>query len=110
MYGCLLENQGDVVLAGSGCATRNCAPVCDYWWKCWTNMPQARLATAWRTPQNAAEGFAAVESWRGEILCFVRFAADNTISRYWPRDPSMHQLAGAGKVGAGQHRSRLSGL
>ncbi len=52
------------------------------------NIPSGELAMTWRTPQNAAEGFAAVESWRGEILCFVRFADDNTISRYWPRDPS----------------------
>jgi Ni,Fe-hydrogenase III large subunit len=51
-------------------------------------IPSGELAASWPMPQNAAEGFAAVESWRGEILCFVRFAADNTISRYWPRDPS----------------------
>ena len=29
-----------------------------------------------------------IEGWRGEILCFVRFAAEGRIARYFPRDPS----------------------
>ena len=52
-------------------------------------MPPGELVAHWPAPQQDAEGFAAVESWRGEILCFVRFGAGNTISRYWPRDPSI---------------------
>ncbi|MBS1214412.1 MAG: dehydrogenase (Ubiquinone) 30 kDa subunit, partial [Proteobacteria bacterium] len=52
-------------------------------------MPAGELGATWRTPAAGAEGFAAVESWRGEILCFVRFGAGNTIARYWPRDPSV---------------------
>jgi Ni,Fe-hydrogenase III large subunit len=52
-------------------------------------LPSGKLAAPWRTPSEGAEGFAALESWRGEILCFIRFGADNTIGRYWPRDPSV---------------------
>jgi Ni,Fe-hydrogenase III large subunit len=52
-------------------------------------LPAGELRCAWQTPANQAEGFAAVEGWRGEILCYVRFAGNNTISRYWPRDPSV---------------------
>jgi Ni,Fe-hydrogenase III large subunit len=52
-------------------------------------LPSGELLAAWRIPPQDAVGFAAVESWRGEILCFVRFAADNCISRYWPRDASV---------------------
>ena len=54
-----------------------------------TALPEGALLADWRIPAAGAEGFAAVEGWRGEILCYVRFGADNTISRYWPRDPSV---------------------
>lgn len=52
-------------------------------------MPQGELCVPWRTPDEGAEGFAAVEGWRGEILCYVRFDGNNRIGRYWPRDPSV---------------------
>ncbi len=52
-------------------------------------MPEGELSVPWYTPAEGAEGLAAVEGWRGEILCFVRFRADNKICRYWPRDPSV---------------------
>lgn len=52
-------------------------------------LPEGGLLESWRIPRADAEGFAAVESWRGEILCFVRFGAHNRIRRYWPRDPSV---------------------
>ncbi|PKM11576.1 MAG: Ni,Fe-hydrogenase III large subunit [Gammaproteobacteria bacterium HGW-Gammaproteobacteria-3] len=51
-------------------------------------LPEGELQADWQTPRTDTEGFAAVEGWRGEILCFVRFAADNRIGRYFPRDPS----------------------
>lgn len=51
-------------------------------------LPEGAIAAPWTTPREDSEGFAAVEGWRGEILCFIRFGAGNTISRYWPRDPS----------------------
>ncbi len=47
------------------------------------------LANAWKTPQTGSEGLGVVEGWRGEIIAFVRFAPDNTIARYYPRDPSI---------------------
>ncbi|MGZ4999763.1 MAG: hydrogenase large subunit [Methylomonas sp.] len=53
------------------------------------DLPAGELIAPWLIPDDDAEGFAAVESWRGEILCFVRFGVDNCISRYWPRDPSV---------------------
>lgn len=52
-------------------------------------LPKGEIAKPWVTPPEDAEGFAAIESWRGEILCFVRFGANNTVNRYWPRDPSV---------------------
>ncbi|WP_347987478.1 NADH-quinone oxidoreductase subunit C [Methylomonas sp. AM2-LC] len=52
-------------------------------------LPAGELQTIWQTPVTAATGFAAIEGWRGEILCFVRFANNNKICRYWPRDPSV---------------------
>jgi Ni,Fe-hydrogenase III large subunit len=54
-----------------------------------TNLPAGELITEWKTPAASATGFAAIEGWRGEILCFIRFADHNQIDRYWPRDPSI---------------------
>jgi Ni,Fe-hydrogenase III large subunit len=51
-------------------------------------MPEGAVLADWRTPEAGAEGFAAVEGWRGEILCYVRFDEGNRIARYYPRDPS----------------------
>ena len=39
-------------------------------------------------PATGAEGLGLVEGWRGEILTYVRFGANGTIARYYPRDPS----------------------
>jgi Ni,Fe-hydrogenase III large subunit/NADH:ubiquinone oxidoreductase subunit C len=52
-------------------------------------IPAGELTVTWKIPPAGAAGFSAVESWRGEILCFIRFSDNNTISRYWPRDPSV---------------------
>jgi len=52
-------------------------------------LPSGELAAEWRTPGDGAEGFGAVEGWRGEILCYIRFGADGRIRRYYPRDPSI---------------------
>ncbi|WNV05677.1 NADH-quinone oxidoreductase subunit C [Candidatus Methylospira mobilis] len=51
-------------------------------------MPYGDVSLSWQAPAAGAQGFAAIESWRGEVLCFVRFDGDNAVSRYWPRDPS----------------------
>ncbi|WP_235282227.1 hydrogenase large subunit [Methyloterricola oryzae] len=52
-------------------------------------LPDGEVVASWLLPHEGAEGFAAVEGWRGEILCFVRFGAHNVIRRYWTRDPSV---------------------
>jgi Ni,Fe-hydrogenase III large subunit len=53
-----------------------------------TEMPNGPLRAPWRVPADGAEGLGLVEGFRGEILAFVRFGADNRIARYYPRDPS----------------------
>jgi Ni,Fe-hydrogenase III large subunit len=53
------------------------------------DLPAGELIAEWRNPTEGAEGFGALEGWRGEILCYVRFGADGRISRYYPRDPSV---------------------
>jgi Ni,Fe-hydrogenase III large subunit/Ni,Fe-hydrogenase III component G len=52
-------------------------------------LEPGEITTAWKAPANAAEGLGIVEGWRGEIVTFVRFTADNTICRFYPRDPSI---------------------
>ncbi|MGZ8226399.1 MAG: hydrogenase large subunit [Methylococcaceae bacterium] len=43
----------------------------------------------WRIPRAGSEGLGIVEGWRGEIISYVRFEADNKIARFYPRDPSI---------------------
>ncbi|MGR9105817.1 MAG: hydrogenase large subunit [Gammaproteobacteria bacterium] len=52
-------------------------------------LPDGDLRTEWKVPEDGAEGLAFIEGWRGEILCYVRFASDNRIDRFYPRDPSI---------------------
>jgi Ni,Fe-hydrogenase III large subunit len=51
-------------------------------------LPDGPVRAAWQVPEPGAEGLGLVEGWRGEILSYVRFAADNRIARFFPRDPS----------------------
>ena len=51
-------------------------------------LPQGDTASPWQAPCAGAEGLAMVEGWRGEILCYVRFADQGRIARFFPRDPS----------------------
>jgi Ni,Fe-hydrogenase III large subunit/NADH:ubiquinone oxidoreductase subunit C len=51
--------------------------------------PEQDILAAWHIPQAGAEGFGLLESWRGELLCYVRFGENNRIARYYPRDPSV---------------------
>jgi Ni,Fe-hydrogenase III large subunit len=46
------------------------------------------LTASWTAPAAGAEGIGMVDGWRGEILTYVSFAADNRIARFFPRDPS----------------------
>jgi Ni,Fe-hydrogenase III large subunit len=47
------------------------------------------LMTTWETPSAGAESLGIVEGWRGEIVSYIRFDADNKITRFYPRDPSI---------------------
>jgi Ni,Fe-hydrogenase III large subunit len=46
------------------------------------------IITEWKTPLPGSEGLGIVEGWRGEIIAYIRFDADNKITRFYPRDPS----------------------
>lgn len=47
------------------------------------------IGSEWQIPATGSEGLGIVEGWRGEILAYIRFDADNKISRFYPRDPSI---------------------
>ena len=51
-------------------------------------LPAGAVRVAWQSPPTGAEGLGLVEGWRGEILSYVRFAADGRVARFFPRDPS----------------------
>jgi Ni,Fe-hydrogenase III large subunit/Ni,Fe-hydrogenase III component G len=52
-------------------------------------LPEGEITTAWKTPAIDSEGLGIVDGFRGEIICYVRFASDNKIGRFYPRDPSI---------------------
>jgi len=52
-------------------------------------LEPGEIVAEWQNPAADAEGLGIVEGWRGEIVSYVRFAADNSISRFYPRDPSL---------------------
>ncbi len=54
-----------------------------------SDLPEGELKTPWNTPDEASEGLGIIESWRGEIVTYVRFAAGNKMARFYPRDPSI---------------------
>lgn len=51
-------------------------------------LPEGPVRVGWKHPAPGAEGLGLVESWRGEILSFVRFRAHGQVARFFPRDPS----------------------
>jgi Ni,Fe-hydrogenase III large subunit len=51
-------------------------------------LPAGMIATPLPPARPGAVGLGLVEGWRGEILTFVRFGADDRIARCFPRDPS----------------------
>ncbi|RMG29978.1 MAG: Ni,Fe-hydrogenase III large subunit [Gammaproteobacteria bacterium] len=51
-------------------------------------LPDTPLHNALRAVPGEAAGFGAVESWRGETLCYVRLDPDGRVARYFPRDAS----------------------
>lgn len=58
-----------------------------------TKLPESPIKTTWpQTTATAAEnnfaGIGLVESWRGEILTYVRMDESGKVARFFPRDPS----------------------
>ena len=51
-------------------------------------LPTGPIRAGWTLPKTGAEGLGLVESWRGEIMCFVHFGPDGRIARFFPRDAS----------------------
>lgn len=58
------------------------------------DLPDGAVHTPWHMPLDGACGFAVIESWRGEIAAWLRFAAHGIIDRYYVRDPSMTNWLG----------------
>ncbi len=52
------------------------------------SLPDGDILTALPVPKAGATGMGFVDSWRGEILSFVRFGEAGKIARFFPRDPS----------------------
>jgi Ni,Fe-hydrogenase III large subunit/Ni,Fe-hydrogenase III component G len=57
--------------------------------QCLERLPSGPAAVT--LPSRGGEGVALVEGFRGEILTWVRLAADGTVARCHPRDPSWLQ-------------------
>jgi Ni,Fe-hydrogenase III large subunit len=52
------------------------------------SLPAGELRADWRATQPGCEGMGFVESWRGEIVTYLRFDAEGRVARFFPRDPS----------------------
>ncbi|MFV1982677.1 MAG: NADH-quinone oxidoreductase subunit C [Thiohalomonadales bacterium] len=55
-------------------------------------IPDSAVITPWQGSdiETGSEAIGIVDGWRGEIITYVRFAADGKIDRFSPRDPSWH--------------------
>lgn len=51
-------------------------------------LQPGEIAAGWQVPALDSAGLGIVDGWRGEIVSYVSFGADNKISRFYPRDPS----------------------
>ena len=58
------------------------------------NLDDGPSCRGWRDPEAGRCGFAVIESWRGEIAAWVRFATAGRVGRYYVRDPSMMNWLG----------------
>ena len=54
-------------------------------------LPPGPVRVELRQPSQPCEGVALVEGFRGDILVWLRLAADGTVARCHPRDPSWFQ-------------------
>jgi len=53
------------------------------------NLPEGDIRADWHAPEPGISGFSAIESWRGEIACWLRFGDGGRLDRYFVRDPSV---------------------
>lgn len=53
-----------------------------------STLPEGDLVANWKTPETGSFGLGIVDGSRGEIISYVRFGENNTITRFYPRDPS----------------------
>jgi Ni,Fe-hydrogenase III large subunit len=53
------------------------------------DLPDGEVYASWQHPRDDVYGFAAIESWRGEIAAWLHLSAGGAIRRYYVRDPSM---------------------
>ncbi|MEC9340008.1 MAG: NADH-quinone oxidoreductase subunit C [Pseudomonadota bacterium] len=51
-------------------------------------LPDGAVRIDIQTPSAGAEGIGIVDGWRGEVVTYVRFAANGRVGRFFPRDPS----------------------
>jgi len=51
-------------------------------------LPAGGHLGIWQAANDGCEGIGFIESWRGEIITYVRFDAGGRVARFFPRDPS----------------------
>lgn len=61
-------------------------------------LPDDGIQADWSVPQADSYGLGIVEGFRGEIISFVRFGRQNTIERFYPRDPSLFNWLALEKI------------
>jgi Ni,Fe-hydrogenase III large subunit len=54
-------------------------------------LPKGEIMSALPKAGEAREGTAVVEGFRGDVFIYLRLAADGTVARCHPRDPSWFQ-------------------
>jgi Ni,Fe-hydrogenase III large subunit len=52
-------------------------------------LPAGDIQVPWTVPAEDREGLGIVDGFRGEIISYIRFSADNKIARFYPRDSSI---------------------
>ncbi|MFQ5581608.1 MAG: NADH-quinone oxidoreductase subunit C [Mariprofundaceae bacterium] len=53
------------------------------------DLPDGHIANDWQPPVAGVSGFSSIESWRGEITCWLRFGENGAIDRGTFSDPSV---------------------
>ncbi|UCH54352.1 MAG: NADH-quinone oxidoreductase subunit C [Pseudomonadota bacterium] len=82
-----LYRYGDVA-ARVKVRAEECLASCELIAQLLDTLPSGALKATWSAPSSTVEGVGMIDGWRGEIISYVRFAADGRIARFFPRDPS----------------------